>query len=146
MLLITISPETMVFHLSCAPPRSHLLSVPSFAVFACFWLVVVYEITDRQPSKARVYFIVVICHFAFVRFERRATAPSPGRPSPRPGGHWFIVVYLKASDRVERSNLSARSQFDDALKPPPPAIIPKKCTSQNAAASPFPGRFSPHRA
>ena len=60
MLLITISPETMVFHLPRAPPRSHLLSVPSFAVFACFWLVVVYEITDRQPSKASVYFIVVI--------------------------------------------------------------------------------------
>jgi hypothetical protein len=59
--MITISPETMVFHLPRAPPRSHLLSVPLIAVFACFWLVVVYEKTDRQPSKASVvYFIVVI--------------------------------------------------------------------------------------
>ena len=59
--MITISPKTMVFHLPRATPRSHLLSVPLFAVFACFWLVVVYEITDRQPSKASVvYFIVVI--------------------------------------------------------------------------------------
>jgi len=28
-------------------------------------------------------------------FERRSTAPSPSRPSPHPGGHWFIVVYLR---------------------------------------------------
>ena len=28
-------------------------------------------------------------------FENRATAPSPNCPSPHPGAHWFIVVYLR---------------------------------------------------
>ena len=27
--------------------------------------------------------------------ERRATAPSPGRLSPHPGAHWFIVMFLR---------------------------------------------------
>ena len=36
--------------------------------------------------------------------EHRATAPSPGRPSPRPGAHLLIVVFLRLatgqSDRI----------------------------------------------
>ena len=39
---------------------SHLLSVPSYAVSACFWLVVAYKISDQQPSKANVHYIFVI--------------------------------------------------------------------------------------
>jgi hypothetical protein len=40
--------------------HSHLISVPSCAVSACFWLVVEYEIVYQQPFKASVYFIVVV--------------------------------------------------------------------------------------
>ncbi len=50
----------MILCCPCAPPLSQLLSVPSFAVSAGFWLVVVYKIIDRRPSKASVYFIAVI--------------------------------------------------------------------------------------
>jgi hypothetical protein len=27
--------------------------------------------------------------------ERQADAPSPGRPSPHPVAHWFIVMFLR---------------------------------------------------
>ncbi len=42
--------------------------------------------------------------------------------------------------------MSIRLQFNEALTPPPPAIILQQCTPQNAAASQSPGRFRPHPA
>ena len=115
MLLITISPEIMVFHLPRAPPRSHLLSVPSFAVFACFWLVVVYEITDRQPSKASVYFIVV--------FDSKAD--KQGRRSfPRPihrtlrGPRQLIVVWVIFRTRIDGPIRSAHPDSTRVTNPP----------------------------
>jgi hypothetical protein len=77
--------------------------------------------------------------------ERQATAPSPGRPSPHPGTHWFIVMFL----RLETRRIDQiRPPGCNLMKPknPPPAIILKKCIPQNAAASQSPGQFRPHPA
>ena len=68
--------------------------------------------------------------------KSRCAFPRPSKPTPR-----CTLVYchiFEASDWAEQSKSSARLQFNDALNPPPPAIIPKKCTQQNAADSQFP--------
>ena len=70
----------------------------------------------------------------------RCAFPRPYKPTPR---RTLIDCHVfEARDWADRSNLSTRSQFNEALNPPP-AIIPKKCTPQNAAASQSPGRFRP---
>jgi hypothetical protein len=49
--------------------------------------------------------------------ERRATAPSPVRPSPHPGAHWFIVMFLRLD--TGRSD-QIRSPGGNVMMPKPP--------------------------
>jgi len=50
----------MELHPPALPRRSLLLSVLFSTASAYFWLVVVYKFTDRRPSKATVYFFLLI--------------------------------------------------------------------------------------
>ena len=60
MLLITIAPETMTLHPQHNHPRSNLLSCITYLMSVSFWLVVVFTIITWWPSKAKLYFIVII--------------------------------------------------------------------------------------
>jgi hypothetical protein len=73
----------MESHFPHDPHRSHLLSVPSCAISAWFWLVVVYKIVYQQPFKASVYFTIII--FSVVRFDgpNDWTAPPHAPPTAR---------------------------------------------------------------
>ena len=60
-------------------PQSPPLSPPTRSIlfsFACFWLVVAYNISNQQPSEANVYYIVGI--FLSINL----TVQTMGRPVP----------------------------------------------------------------
>ena len=69
--------------LSHIPHASCLLHIPSMLpsiVAAYFWLVVVFKVIDRQPSKAVVYFIFI--YFLLLNLTPQMMGRCPPTRSP----------------------------------------------------------------
>jgi hypothetical protein len=130
--LPTLSPPRQWY---CASPRAyrpaHILSILSSVADACFWLVVVWAVVDRRPSKGNgVFYIYFFSSFEFVTSNDwtppphtlqppRASSPTSILPRP-PKTIWLF--YLPIKWRPPKAEAPFPLYFFDASFSPPKQV------------------------